>query len=260
MGNENYHEGHRERLKNQFFIAGERGMPDHLLLEILLMYAIPRKDVNELAHRLIHRFGSLEGVFSASREDLLMVDGIGKSTATMLLSIGAMYDRAACDRHFPLQSKRVTTPKQISAYAIRLCKKEHLENAYIICVNAKMEIIASEMIGMGNIAGVDFQPRRIFETAVAYHADGIFLVHNHPSGYVVPSKEDEMLAEQLTALGADLDVRVLDNLVVGHQAVCSLVSRNVFLFSQHDLSETITLEEYKKRVEQHLDNVDLKLS
>lgn len=61
------HDGHRERMKSRFVEAGLDGFNDHNALEMLLFYAVPRKDTNELAHRLLKHFGSLAAVFEASR-------------------------------------------------------------------------------------------------------------------------------------------------------------------------------------------------
>ena len=66
--NKNPHENHRARLRETFRKAGVEGMPDHNLLEFLLFYSIPRKDTNELVHRLISTFGSLNRVFDAERK------------------------------------------------------------------------------------------------------------------------------------------------------------------------------------------------
>ena len=78
------HDGHRERLKEQFSEHGLGAMPDHNVLELLLFYAIPRGDVNPLAHDLVDRFGSLAAVFDAPVEELLSVPGVGENTARLI--------------------------------------------------------------------------------------------------------------------------------------------------------------------------------
>ncbi len=60
-GTGNPHTGHRERVRAIFLERGFDGMPDHLVLEFLLFYAVPRADTNPIAHRLIQRFGNLQG-------------------------------------------------------------------------------------------------------------------------------------------------------------------------------------------------------
>ena len=75
------HTGHRERMKAEFLARGLEGWPDHRVLELLLFYTIPQGDVNDLAHELVERFGSLAGVLDASVEELKKVKGVGDHTA-----------------------------------------------------------------------------------------------------------------------------------------------------------------------------------
>ena len=73
----NIHKNHRERLRERAINSGFQDFHDHQVLELLLFYALPRIDTNDLAHSLIERFGSLEGVFKADRNELLSVSGVG---------------------------------------------------------------------------------------------------------------------------------------------------------------------------------------
>ena len=80
----NVHAGHRQRLKEQFLRDGLEHMEPHVVLELLLFYAIPQGNVNPLAHRLLERFGNLYGVCNAPFEELLAVEGVGHNTAVLL--------------------------------------------------------------------------------------------------------------------------------------------------------------------------------
>ena len=94
MENEkNIHAGHRRRVKAEFLERGLSGLPAHRVLELLLFYAIPRGDVNPLAHRLVDHFGSLTGVFHATYEQLLEVEGIGENAAVLLQLVPAVSAR-----------------------------------------------------------------------------------------------------------------------------------------------------------------------
>src|SRR5437867_2603808 len=77
-------EGHRQRLKQRFLAGDEGAFSDETLLELLLFYAIPQRDVRPLAHGLLERFGSLGGVLAADPSSLCEVDGIKESTAALL--------------------------------------------------------------------------------------------------------------------------------------------------------------------------------
>ena len=87
------HDGHRQRMRQQFLSHGPQSMADHELLELALFYAIPRRDTNETAHRLLEQFGSLDRVLTAPEQELEQVEGVGQNAAVLLRLIGAMGDR-----------------------------------------------------------------------------------------------------------------------------------------------------------------------
>ena len=78
------HDGHRQRMKSRFLEVGLDGFNDHNALEMLLFYALPRKDTNELAHELLNHFGSLAAVLEADHKALSEIDGIGENAAVLL--------------------------------------------------------------------------------------------------------------------------------------------------------------------------------
>ena len=86
----NPHSGRRQRLMDQAMSEGLEGFYPHQVLELILYYAIPRQDTGAIGHRLIERFGSLEAVFSADREALMQVSGVGERAADWLARMGAM--------------------------------------------------------------------------------------------------------------------------------------------------------------------------
>ena len=78
------HTGHRQRLRERFRAQGLSGFAEHEVLELLLTYAIPQKDVNPLAHALLERFGSLAAVLEADAGELMRVPGVGENAATLI--------------------------------------------------------------------------------------------------------------------------------------------------------------------------------
>ena len=97
------HSGHRQRVKTEFLARGVEGWSDHRILELLLFYAIPQGDVNELAHRLVDHFGSLAWVLDASAEELKKVSGVGEHTAVLLKLVPAIGGRYQEQRGAPGQ-------------------------------------------------------------------------------------------------------------------------------------------------------------
>ena len=121
------HDGHRQRSKRRYLALGAEGMEDHQLLELLLFYAIPRQDTNETAHRLIQRFGSLQGVLHAAPEELSSVEGVGENAAVLVRLVGDMALRARCSS---LPQKVLNSPDRTGAYFMELLAGEKKEMLY----------------------------------------------------------------------------------------------------------------------------------
>ena len=88
------HDGHREKMRQRFLKGGLDSFADHEALELLLYYAIPRRDTNPIAHALMERYGSLSAVLTAPVEDLQRVAGIGESAAVLLKLAPQLYRKA----------------------------------------------------------------------------------------------------------------------------------------------------------------------
>ena len=78
------HDGHRKRMRERFRISGLEGFSEHEVLELILFYGRARGNVNDTAHALMDVFGSLPRVLEASPEQLMLIDGIGEESATLL--------------------------------------------------------------------------------------------------------------------------------------------------------------------------------
>ena len=83
------HEGHRERLRKRFLTFADQ-VSEIDLLELILMYSIPRRDVAPLAGKLLQYFGSIDAILSAPIEELASVPGVGESTTTLFKIIAAV--------------------------------------------------------------------------------------------------------------------------------------------------------------------------
>ncbi len=244
----NEHAGHRDRLRESFLEKGIEGMADHQVLELLLTYALPRVDVNPLAHRLLDRFGSLTKVLSAGPDQLQQVPGIGASAAVFLSLLGEVDRRMLLER-FCSESRRpcLGTPSALGRYMLALSLRDRYETLRLVCLNKKYELIHESVISSGSLTEVLADPRPILETALVHKACFIALAHNHPSGDVTPSREDEAAAERIEAAAEAVGIGVADQLILGHGALYSLRSRRVLLFPTPDLVTDMTLAEYAQR-------------
>lgn len=105
------HAGHRSRVRRRFLATGLNSFQDHEVLELLLFYAVPRRDVNEMAHMLINRFGSLQGVLDAPEEALQDIPGVGPKIAHFLSIIPSLM--AQLSRHADAEPMVLKGPKSL---------------------------------------------------------------------------------------------------------------------------------------------------
>ena len=211
------HTGHRQRLRQRFCANGLSGFASHEVLELLLGYAIPRQDVNPLAHQLIERYGSLHAVLEAGVADLQRVEGVGEYTAVMLSLFPAVAIK--CEETRQGKKEVLRNQDEAQAHCVRLlrgCKEEH---CYAVYLSGQMEVLADVLISRGSLREVPSYPRVIVDYALRYNAHAVILCHNHPGGSLYPSAADIVTTQELKQTMERLEIRLLDHfVVVGLQA------------------------------------------
>ncbi len=217
--------GHRERLRKRFERAGSKGLHDYELLELLLTYSIPRKDIKPIAKDLIKRFDSFNGVFDASLEELRDVPGLGSTSAVLIQVIKESFGVYLGEK----MKKRdlLSSPQLAVDFArVKLAGLSH-EAFMVIYLNTKNEAINSEIVHEGTVDRAIIYPRRIIESALTHHAAGLLLAHNHPSGYPQPSDEDKRITSAIAEAARTMDIRVIDHIIVGKKGYFSFVEKKL---------------------------------
>ena len=243
--NENLHKGHRERIRKQYLERGMDSMPDHAVLELLLTYAIPRRDVNETAHLLLNRFGSLNNVLSADPHELMQVEGVGQSAAVFLHMLFDTHRRVNLQSMQNVNGKtRLETPQDACRYALALAASDRYETLRVISLDSTMTVLHDDVLEVGTPTKVHFEPRRVVETALLHKARYLILTHNHPSNILVPSADDIETAKMIQEIASKLEIDVRDQLILTKNAAYSYQYDRVFFFSAPGICHAISLEEY----------------
>ncbi|MGI6005587.1 MAG: JAB domain-containing protein [Christensenellales bacterium] len=227
------HEGHRQRMIARYRAEGLDHFADHEVLELLLFSQFSRQDVNELAHRLVRRFGSFSAVLQAGEEDLLTVKGVTPRLAQNLAlykHLFRIYEINRFGSRPVLQSYR-----QAGQYARALLEGYDTECIYCILMNARSAVIASERVAEGTVASAPLQPRKVLEAAIRHKAYAVILAHNHPGGNPRPSISDRQLTRNLQYILSGAEVRLLDHLIVSDTRLFSFANQRLM---QEDSGES----------------------
>lgn len=214
------HDGHRERMKSRFAEAGLDGFNDHNALEMLLFYALPRKDTNELAHRLLKHFGSYWAVFEASYEQLCAVDGIGENAATLIKLVPEIGKRYLQTKSIP--DNVISSSDAAGRYFVSKFMYETNEVSYALLLSSTNSIIACKQISRGIVNATEISVRMLVEAALKCNAVSVIIAHNHPGAPAIPSKEDEYSTQLVKKALALLDIKLLDHIIVNGKEFQSL--------------------------------------
>lgn len=207
------HDGHRDRLRQNFIDnGGISAFSDLNALELLLFYAIPRKDVNPLAHRLLDRFGTLHGVFSASEQELCEVDGVGVETAVLLRLVPQIAKKSEVSK--TKEIKTIVSSSDAGHYCIPRFMYEEDEVVLMLCLDAQRRLRKCVEVGRGMANAVESNLRLITETALRCKACSVVIAHNHPDGIALPSPEDNAATRQIIAALQPLGIEVVDHIIV----------------------------------------------
>ena len=215
------HDGHRQRMKERFISEGLDNFSDVQVLEILLFYAIPRKDTNPIAHALLEHFGSLSQVLEASVEELEKIPGISRNAAVLLrlaTEVGRYYLVNRSSRNTILNDL-----EQCGNYLVPFFFGRRNETVFLLCLDAKCKVLCCREVGEGSVNSANVPIRRIVEMALAANATSVVLAHNHPSGLAFPSGEDIDTSRRVAAALSTVDIRLVDHIIVADDDFVSLV-------------------------------------
>ena len=214
------HKGHRERIKNRFLTSGLESFPEHEILELMLTFAIPQKDVNPLAHALIEHFGSLSNVLDASYDELRRIPGMNDISAaflSLLPSVFRRYQEDKCNMGVTFHSI-----EDIGDYLFHLFAGRKVETMIILCLDLKNKLISSRVLATGSVEHVSLPVRQIVETALSLQAVGIVIGHNHPNGLALPSSRDISATRHLRDVLSPLGIELIDHIVANESDYTSM--------------------------------------
>ena len=204
------HDGHRMRMRERL---RKGDVLNHEVLEILLFCALPRKNTNELAHRLLAEFGSIGQVFCASMAELEKVDGVGATLAAFLHCIGLCfeyyYDHRGRVEKLPAQYDK----NDFLAYVKAVYKEIKREVLDVYALDENRKILAKERFSQDSLFNAEAEPESIAAFISRHHACGLVVVHNHPLGKPEPSDKDNYMTRKCQLICSMQNVLLCDHII-----------------------------------------------
>ena len=214
------HSGHRARMREKYLKSGLDVFAPHEILELMLFYAIPYKNTNDIAKNLISRFGSFDGVLDAPIDSLVDA-GLTENQAIYLKlfpDVTRIYYRAKVDS----DDGPIDFDKLPDAISRRFIGNTSQERVLLILLDVKGKEVFSGFINEGNFEATRLSVRSIVRLAMNYGASTAIIAHNHPSGVALPSKEDVLTTLHLRDALSLVDVNLIDHFIVANEECISL--------------------------------------
>ncbi|MDD6265093.1 MAG: JAB domain-containing protein [Clostridia bacterium] len=209
---ESIHSGHRQRVRKRYLNNGLDAFSDHEVLELLLFYCIPYKNTNDTAHILLNRFGSLSAVLEADYDELVRINGIGETAASMLTLLPGIARRYLLDR----DENQIVFDKtsKIGNYLVNHyigATKEHVE---LLTFDASMHMTYHITLHEGSVNSSEINPEKIAEIVFARRACSFVLAHNHPGGSTEPSEDDIVITRSLRCAFEPFNIEMIEHFII----------------------------------------------
>ncbi len=180
------HKGHRQRMRDKLLDHGGRVMQNYELLEMLLFYIIPCKNTNPIAKRLILKFGSLDGVFAAKREELCSVEGVGTAVADFLLRVSDLI----CEKKSEANGESFDDYEKVGRFLAEKLSGERGYKSVMLVFDNRMNLLAYKVIYELEYSSGAVIPESFIDFAVKTRAAVAITAHNHPYGPLFPTIGD----------------------------------------------------------------------
>ena len=213
----------RARPREKMIKAGARSLSHVELLAVILGTGTRKENVLKVAEKLIRRYG-VHALPGLSIREWTGNSGVGEARACRLAALFELARRV--EMAAKADAPRISAPKDVYAQAKDLCqaKKEHLVGLYL---DSQNHLLARETISIGSLNTTRTHPREILHPAITHLALGFILVHNHPSGTLVPSSDDIEFTRAIGRAGEMMGIPLYDHVIVSRAGFVSLKEKGL---------------------------------
>ncbi len=209
-----------DRPRERLLEKGPEALSDAALLAILLGRGGQGKDAPSLAREMLEEFGGLNGLVSATSDDLMRIKGIGKAKTARILAAMEIVKRRL--RQPLARLNLIENPDRLHDYLKTSMGDLNREEFRVLYLNQSRHLISEEVLFKGAADKSVVDPRQVAASAIRKKASALILVHNHPTGLPLTSDEDIQLTKVLVKACLTRDIPILDHVVIGRNSFWSM--------------------------------------
>ena len=211
-----------ERLINN----GANTLSNEELIAILLRTGKRGKSSKDIAVNILSKINNIQELSNMTLEQLKKIDGIGNSKAAILLSSFELAKRMN-KKIENIINLKANNPNLLFDYYKNIIGDKEQEHFYAIYLDTRKRIIKDKLLFIGTINYSLVHPREVFKEAYLSGASTIILIHNHPTGNVIPSKDDIFTTNKLKEIGDLMGIKIIDHIIIGKDKYYSFYENNL---------------------------------
>lgn len=207
----------RDMLPREKALAhGMKALSDVELMAIVFATGIKGKNVLEMCREILESHkGHLSKLARMSAQEVSQAyKGIGAAKALTLLAGIELGVRAAADA-VKLDEPSIATSETAFKYMNHYLYHLDHEEFWVLYLRNNLTPIKATCAGRGGLTGTAVDPRGIVREALMVNAASMMLFHNHPSGTLKPSIQDDNITRRIKEGAALFDIRVIDHIIIG---------------------------------------------
>lgn len=202
-----------DRPREKLMLHGESSLSDAELIAILLRTGSGRMDAVSIARCLMQHVGhDITKLDALSVSAMAKMHGIGKVKAITIKAALALGKRRSIAK--PNEAAKISNSKDAFNILQPFMLGLKHEEFWLICLNRANKAVHTSRLNIGGISSTIVDLRRIFQTALEHNSSGIIVSHNHPSGALNPSNDDNQLTQRIKQNGELMDCKLIDHLII----------------------------------------------
>ncbi len=202
-----------DRPREKLLQKGISSLTDSELLAIIIGSGTRALSAVELSKQILNdNNNSLAQLGRKTVKELVKIKGIGEAKAISIVAALEFARRRAAEPE--LERLKVTSSNDVFKSFGSMLSDLSIEELWVLLLDRSNKEVARNRIRVGGVSGTVVDAKVVFKTALDYYASSIVLIHNHPSGNLMPSMADKDLTKQLKHAGKTLDIPILDHLII----------------------------------------------
>ena len=209
-----------ERPVERLIRCGSGNLSNEELLSILIKTGNKENSARDIATMVM---SSVSGVLSdINYKKLSSIKGIGDTKSAVILAALELGRRANMNVS-TLNNLKITNASIVFDYYRNIIFNKKQEYFYCIYLDSNKVVISEKLLFIGTLDHSLVHPREVFKEAFSVSASSIICVHNHPSGNVIPSRNDFDLTNKLIEIGNIVGIKVIDHVIIGNNKYYSFL-------------------------------------